>query len=108
MEEKAYISTKTKIKQNLNIKGRWLHLWNSWNHCFFNLNMKFRSRSFRVVYWSISVCGLPVVRPIDEPFRSKRLWIELSEQNRFPIMTKRTWVVVQQQTVRTHIVYNKR
>jgi hypothetical protein len=71
------------------------HLWNSWYQCFCNLNIKLRSRSFKIVYSSISVCGLSVVRPRDEPFRSNLLWIKWSEQNRFPIMTKRTWVVHQ-------------
>lgn len=73
------------------------HLRNSSNHCFCNRKIKLRSRSFRVVYSSISACGLSVVRPRDDPFRSNRLWIVWSEQNRFPIMTKRTWVVAQHQ-----------
>jgi hypothetical protein len=34
---------------------------------------------------------LSVVRPWEEPFRSKRLWMRYSEQNRLPITTKRVW-----------------
>ena len=95
----AMISKSTNKTRYVKYEIKYDHLWNSWNHCLFSLKMKFRSRSFRVVYWSISVCGLSVVRPRDEPFRSKRLWIGYSEQNRFPIMTKRTWVLAQKQTV---------
>ena len=74
------------------------HLWNSWYHCFCNRKIKLRSRSFRVVYSSISAGGLSVIRPRDDPFRSNRLWIVWSEQNKFPIMTKRTWVVSMKDT----------
>jgi hypothetical protein len=76
---------------------RCAHLLNSSNHCFCNRKIKLRSRSFRVVYSSISACGLSVVRPRDDPLRSNLLWIVWSEQNRFPIMTKRTWVALHQQ-----------
>lgn len=67
------------------------HLQNSWNQDFCNRKIKLRSRSLSVVVGSMSASGLSVVRPNVEPFKSKRLWMTYWEQNRFPMMTKRTW-----------------
>lgn len=66
------------------------HLQNSWNQTFCSLNIKLRSRSLRVVVDSIWDSGFSVTRPWEEPFKSKRLWMAYSVQNKFPIMTKRT------------------
>lgn len=66
------------------------HLQNSWNQDFCSRNMKFRSRSLRIVVSLISDSGLIVIRPSEEPFKSKRLWMVYSEQKRLPIMINRT------------------
>ena len=67
-----------------------VHLQNSSNQVPGSRKMKLRSRSFNVVCSLIWSMGLSVMRPCDDPFKSKRLWIAKLEQKRFPIITNRT------------------
>lgn len=66
------------------------YLWNSWNRVLGSQNVRSRSRSLSVVVSSISTSGFSVTRPWEDPFKSKRLWTPYSDQNTFPITTKRT------------------
>jgi len=65
------------------------YLMRSWYQLLWRRNTKLRSLSLRVVVSSISPSGISVVRPKDDPFRSNRLWIRYSEQNKLPITMNR-------------------
>lgn len=67
----------------------WAYLMRSWYQFRWRRNTKLRSLSLRVVVSSISPSGISVVRPKDDPFRSNRLWIRYSEQNKLPITMNR-------------------
>lgn len=67
----------------------WTYLMRSWYQLRWRRNTKLRSLSLRVVVSSISPSGISVVRPKDDPFRSNRLWIRYSEQNKLPITMNR-------------------
>lgn len=77
-----------KVKKNGQL-GKVLYHLSSWNQDCSRRKTKFRSRSLRVVVSSISLRGLSVVRPWEEPLRSNLLWIRYSEQNTLPITINR-------------------